>query len=792
MTNSTTFPGTVTATGFTGTATNATNAVLATDATNASRPVIFGTGTTGNVPLKTDPGIVYNPSTNKLTAGAFVGDGSELTGISAGFDPDVDTIKIGNGAGTTQQGASAIAIGHDAGSSGQVTEAIAIGVEAGCNAQGASSVAIGRLAACADQSNDSVAIGTRAARADQGTMAVAIGTNAGSNTQGGSSVAIGINSGCGDQAASSVAIGHSAAEAAQGGECVAIGNTAGKTSQGGTAVAIGKAAGRQSQGANSVAIGTYAASTTQGVYSVAIGYQTARYAQGNFCIAMGYVSGNNQQGDQSIAIGGTSAGYTSQGHDAVAIGQGAGGNKQSVDQICINKGSTALNGVQNHTAIRLGGSSSGQYVQHTQDNGICFWVNSDDRMKDDERMITNALDTVMKLKPQLYEKRTKLDPGSRSLCTEAGIMAQDVWYDTPELRPFVNLPPTANPAEEKPLAPSGDPRDDPDYSDWGSKPANISEYFLPYYNLRALQELATEKPRSKTTVSNTWGQNISSLVVSANTNKFKANTVPIVALSNVTMDKASYGIVSDVNCLHTDDYDVLVDVKGDTRVWVSDVGGNIQSGDLLTTSNIAPGYAQKQNDDIIHNYTVAKVTQDCDFTEPAQIPIMRRKQELKDVTYYLRKDEMPIDYAEYMEIVDPTLKTTHTEIVYRKPDGGLEYYEDTTTNIEVCRTWYDKLPEDKRYKSMIFEISESEYEKLSDFEKEKYTRHEKIKYYKYAIFTSKINKRTHPITEVHQEMVDVLDENQQIVWEESGQTQPIYTLVNHETHKAALVNCKLF
>jgi hypothetical protein len=257
------------------------------------------------------------------------------------------------------------------------------------------------------------------------------------------------------------------------------------------------------------------------------------------------------------------------------------------------------------------------------------------------------------------------------------------------------------------------------------------------------------------------------------------------------MDKASYGIVSEVNCLHTDDYDVLVDVKGDTRVWVSDVGGNIQSGDLLTTSNIAPGYAQKQNDDIIHNYTVAKVTQDCDFTEPAQIPIMRRKQELKDVTYYLRKDETVCDYAEYMEIVDPTLKTTHTEIVYRKPGELLEYYEDTTTNIEVCRTWYDKLPEDQRRASRVDELTESEYEKLNDFEKEKYTRHEKIIYYKYQIFTSKLNKRTHPITEVQQEMVDVLDENQQIIWEETGQTRPIYTLVNHETHKAALVTCKL-
>ena len=162
MTNSTTFPGTVTSSGFTGdvtgTATNATNAVLATDDTNASRPVIFGTGTTGNVPLKTDPGIVYNPSTNKLTAGAFVGDGSELTGISAGFDPAVDTIKIGNGAGTNSAGTDLVAIGHDAGTNSTGNYVVAIGTQAGMNSPNIGSVAIGYQAGRSDQGDNGLAI----------------------------------------------------------------------------------------------------------------------------------------------------------------------------------------------------------------------------------------------------------------------------------------------------------------------------------------------------------------------------------------------------------------------------------------------------------------------------------------------------------------------------------------------------------------------------------------------------------------------------------------------------------
>ena len=48
-------------------ATNATNATIATDATNASFFPTFVSTTTGNLPLKVDAGITYNPSTNILS-----------------------------------------------------------------------------------------------------------------------------------------------------------------------------------------------------------------------------------------------------------------------------------------------------------------------------------------------------------------------------------------------------------------------------------------------------------------------------------------------------------------------------------------------------------------------------------------------------------------------------------------------------------------------------------------------------------------------------------------------------
>ena len=55
---------------------------LAEDATDASRRILFTTGSTGAQPLKTDAGIVYNPSTNTLTTGVFSGSGASITTLN--------------------------------------------------------------------------------------------------------------------------------------------------------------------------------------------------------------------------------------------------------------------------------------------------------------------------------------------------------------------------------------------------------------------------------------------------------------------------------------------------------------------------------------------------------------------------------------------------------------------------------------------------------------------------------------------------------------------------------------
>tara|TARA_B100000212_G_C27270790_1_gene488648 strand:+ start:32 stop:493 length:462 start_codon:yes stop_codon:yes gene_type:complete len=52
---------------------------------------------------------------------------------------------------------------------------------------------------------------------------------------------------------------------------------------------------------------------------------------------------------------------------------------------------------------------------------------------------------------------------------------------------------------------------------------------------------------------------------------------------------------------------------GEGGIWVTNKNGNLENGDYITSSTIT-GYGQKQTSTQLHNYTVAKITNDCNFT----------------------------------------------------------------------------------------------------------------------------------------------------------------------------------
>jgi hypothetical protein len=105
----------------------------------------------------------------------------------------------------------------------------------------------------------------------------------------------------------------------------------------------------------------------------------------------------------------------------------------------------------------------------------------------------------------------------------------------------------------------------------------------------------------------------------------------VVDLASQYADKRAYGVISDsednsstreyatgafvsVYQKETGDNKLIINAIGEGAVWVCNSHGSIENGDYITTSNVR-GYGAKQNDIYLCNYTVAKITQDEDFSD---------------------------------------------------------------------------------------------------------------------------------------------------------------------------------
>jgi len=148
------------------------------------------------------------------------------------------------------------------------------------------------------------------------------------------------------------------------------------------------------------------------------------------------------------------------------------------------------------------------------------------------------------------------------------------------------------------------------------------------------------------------------LIVSANSNDYmKLNGVcrglqaitineslPILSLSRKVKDKSVFGVISSSEIIsegnerlqengamtikaykEVGDYRVIVNSVGEGAIWIIDTGESLESGDFITSSDV-PGYGQKQDNEYLTNYTVAKITMDCDFNpKQKNVKIIKKK-----------------------------------------------------------------------------------------------------------------------------------------------------------------------
>ena len=218
-------------------------------------------------------------------------------------------------------------------------------------------------------------------------------------------------------------------------------------------------------------------------------------------------------------------------------------------------------------------------------------------------------------------------------------------------------------------------------------------------------------------------------------------SLPLVSLSTKANDKKCFGVLSTTEDPETrkevygnfassmekeeGDTRVYVNSVGEGAVWVTNINGILESGDYITTSNVA-GYGMKQNDDILHNYTVAKILMDCDFNAVTQ-PKRIIKKEPKMVDYWIIYGDVKITEEEYHTLPDSRRKIVEDvhhridqmEVVKEDPEKDGFVYEQREDTVNVLDEhgqfqWEDSGETEKAYKVRYLlpdgtQISEEEY-----------------------------------------------------------------------------------
>jgi hypothetical protein len=90
------------------------------------------------------------------------------------------------------------------------------------------------------------------------------------------------------------------------------------------------------------------------------------------------------------------------------------------------------------------------------------------------------------------------------------------------------------------------------------------------------------------------------------------DAIPIVQLCRVKKDKRVYGVLGSPTRNTNNKNRLIVNSIGEGAICVCNTNGNIENGDYIQSSELL-GYGERQDDDLLHNYTVAKTVMDCTF-----------------------------------------------------------------------------------------------------------------------------------------------------------------------------------
>lgn len=142
-----------------------------------------------------------------------------------------------------------------------------------------------------------------------------------------------------------------------------------------------------------------------------------------------------------------------------------------------------------------------------------------------------------------------------------------------------------------------------------------------------------------------------------------SDSIPHITTCNIEKSKKVIGVLSGVfsgNCttgaiqspidfIYKHHERVSINSIGEGGIWVCNKYGTFECGDLITSTSV-PGYGAKQDNEFLCNYTVGKITCDCDFS----LSLMKKQKVLSTIdssgdTVLLYSDEGNIQYEDEID-----------------------------------------------------------------------------------------------------------------------------------------------
>tara|TARA_R110001592_G_scaffold222699_4_gene477958 strand:+ start:4742 stop:9358 length:4617 start_codon:yes stop_codon:yes gene_type:complete len=580
--------------------------------------------------------------------------------LAGGTSQESNTVAIGVNAGILNQGTKGVAIGERAGASNQSDSGISIGEKAGQITQGSFSVAIGKQAGQTNQGSNAIAIGRTTASDTQGNFAIAIGDSAAITSQGENSIAIGKTAGVTSAHTNTIILNASGAPLnSVVGDSVYIKNFRNSTTQYTNVLSSNLTSGEVITSSivvsgSNVGLGgninpQHELAVVGNTYSNII-TRIIRFDGG---VADAVIQGltfldvtqNGNNTTETLKFNHPTTSFVTASNVGIA-------NTNPLDALAVTGNAYISGTLTSGDDIQVGTGTSQAIV--TADGTIELAKSGGGALIDFKDNTADDYDFRIMHDTSGYGKlfftSENLD---RSLVFDGEFGSFGVQTSSPLGKFHIKQTSDDSGGDLNFYGYAAINIERADNTNKWSVHHTSGNDFRFYYNLNSkalIRDTGTDdkylnftgQHRCLNEFSNV--SNLVGMIVCSKSNKYvnfdftQSPTIneclPVITLSNVAYDKSCFGVISGkedsgnrttssgsiTTFLEQESGDnrVFVNSLGEGAIWVSNLNGNLESGDYITTSNIA-GYGQKQDSEFLANYTVAKITMDCDFN-PQMVP----------------------------------------------------------------------------------------------------------------------------------------------------------------------------